>query len=328
MRIVGGLDVHRAQITYDYVDLRTGEEVRGQIRPATRGEVRAFLATFGRKTAAFALEGTTGWRFIVEELRRAGMEAHLAEPAETRARRGPKRRAKTDRADSRLLRDLLLAGNLPESWIPPDHLADLRTTVRLRRALIAEKGMWLRRMHAQLFHHGLPVPPDLQSKAGREYLEKATLPPAARQVLDIGCLLLDRLEEQLDTIDAKLIPLARRLYGCEVLCRQWGIGPVLAATILAELGDTRRFSSSTPVGALRRDRRHRRGVRRQANERSSLPPGLTDTALGTLRGRRRRLAGGFARPQLLPRGQAAPRHETGPTFGRSAHLAPSPPRAR
>jgi transposase len=244
MRIVGGLDVHRAQITYDYLDLRTGEEVRGQIRPATRAEVRAFLATFGRKTAAFALEGTTGWRFIVEELRRAGMEAHLAEPAETRARRGPKRRAKTDRADSRLLRDLLLAGNLPESWIPPDHLADLRTTVRLRRALIAEKGMWLRRMHAQLFHHGLPVPPDLQSKAGREYLEKATLPPAGRQVLDIGCLMLDRLDEQLETIDAELIPLARRLYGCQVLCRQWGIGPVLAATILAELGDTRRFSSS------------------------------------------------------------------------------------
>jgi hypothetical protein len=60
------------------------------------------------------------------------MEAHLAEPVETRARLGSKQRAKTDRADSRLLRDLLLAGNLPESWIPPDYLADLRTTLRLR----------------------------------------------------------------------------------------------------------------------------------------------------------------------------------------------------
>jgi len=134
MRIVGGLDVHRAQITYDYVDLRIGEECRGMIRPATRDKVRAFFATFDKESAAFALEGTTGWRFIVEELRRAGMEVHLAEPGETRARRGPKRRAKTDRADARLLRDLLLANNLPESWIPPDHLADLRTTVRLRRA--------------------------------------------------------------------------------------------------------------------------------------------------------------------------------------------------
>lgn len=244
MRIVGGLDVHRAQITYDYVDLRTGEEKRGTIRPATRDEVREFFASFGKKTVAFALEGTTGWRFIVEELRRAGMEAHLAEPAETRARRGPKRRAKTDRADARLLRDLLLANNLPESWIPPDHIADLRTTVRLRRSLVSEKTAWLQRMHAQLFHHGLALPPDLQTRAGREYLATALVPPAARQVLDIGCSMLDQLDEKLGAIDAELFPLARRLPGCQVLCRQWGVGPVLSATILAELGDTRRFSSS------------------------------------------------------------------------------------
>src|SRR5487761_1714813 len=95
MQIVGGLDVHRAQITFDYVDLHTGEETRGQIKPATREEVRAFFAAFDEKSAAFALEATTGWRFIVEELRRAGLEPHLAEPADTRAARGPKRRAKT-----------------------------------------------------------------------------------------------------------------------------------------------------------------------------------------------------------------------------------------
>ena len=244
MPIVGGLDIHRAQITYDYLDLRTGEEVRGVIKPATREAFAAFLDTIGRKKAAFALEGTTGWRFVVEELRARQMEAHLAEPAETRALRGPKRRAKTDRADARLLRDLLVAGRLPESWIPPDHLADLRTTVRLRKTLVGERSAWLRRMHAQLFHHGLALPPDLRTQAGRDYLSRAPLPSAARNVLDAGCAIIDQLDEQLDSIDARLIPLARRLPGCQVLCRQWGIGPVLAATILAELGDTRRFSSS------------------------------------------------------------------------------------
>ncbi|MGB9112437.1 MAG: IS110 family transposase [Acidimicrobiales bacterium] len=244
MQIVGGLDVHRAQITFDCVDLRTGEELRGQIKPATREEVRAFLAGFGGKSAAFALEATTGWRFIVEELRRAGMETHLAEPADTRAARGRKRRAKTDRADARLLRDLLLAGEIPESWIPPDHLADLRTTVRLRKALISERTAWRQRMHAQLFHHGLAVPPELRTSAGREFLERAILPPAARQVLTIGMSITDRIDSEIDTIDRQLVPLARRLPGCQVLTRQWGVGPVLAATILAELGDTRRFSSS------------------------------------------------------------------------------------
>lgn len=244
MRIVGGFDIHRAQITYDYVDLRTGEEHRGVIRPATREEVRAFLANLGRKKMAFALEGTTGWRFVVEELRRVGAEAHLAEPAETRARRGPKRRAKTDRADARLLRDLLLAGNLPESWIPPDHLADLRTLVRLRRVLISQRSGWLRRMHAQLFQHGVPLPPNLKTIAGRDYVKDLEVPAAARRVLDFGCATIDHLDRSLDELDQEIFALARGLPGCAILRRQWGVSHVLAATILAELGDTRRFSSS------------------------------------------------------------------------------------
>jgi transposase len=244
MRIVGGLDVHRAQITFDYVDLRTGEEVRGQIRPATREEVRSFLAGLGQKKAAFALEATTGWRFIVEELRRAGMETHLAEPADTRAARGRKRRAKTDRADARLLRDLLLADEIPESWIPPDHLADLRTTVRLRKSLISQRTAWRQRIHAQLFHHGHSLPPSLRTSAGRQRVESAELPDAARQVVNVGLAMIDRIDAEIDAIDTQLAAVAKRLKGAQVLSRQWGIGPILAVTILAELGDTRRFSSS------------------------------------------------------------------------------------
>jgi transposase len=61
------------------------------------------------------LEATTGWRFVVEELRRVGAEVHLAEPAETSARKGNKKRAKTGRADARHLRKLLMIDRLPES---------------------------------------------------------------------------------------------------------------------------------------------------------------------------------------------------------------------
>jgi hypothetical protein len=46
-----------------------------------------------------ALEATTGWRFVVEELQRIGADVHLAEPAETSALKGKKKRAKTDWAD-------------------------------------------------------------------------------------------------------------------------------------------------------------------------------------------------------------------------------------
>ncbi|MCA1677620.1 MAG: hypothetical protein LC790_19745, partial [Actinobacteria bacterium] len=56
----------------------------------------AWLSQLGDEPAAFALEGCTGWRYVVEELHAAGMGAHVAEPADTAAQRGPKRRAKTD----------------------------------------------------------------------------------------------------------------------------------------------------------------------------------------------------------------------------------------
>jgi len=87
----------------------------------------------------FVLEGTTGWRFVIEEIERAGHVARLADPAETAARRGRKRRAKTDDADCDLQLRLLLAGELPEAWIPPAGILELRTRVRLRKTLIDQR---------------------------------------------------------------------------------------------------------------------------------------------------------------------------------------------
>jgi transposase len=105
--IVGGFDVHRRQITFDWVDRATGHAQRGQITLATREGLGQWLAQLPGHHRAFAVEACTGWRFVVQELRAAGCRAYLAEPAETAALRGPKRRAKTDRTDAQLLRELL-----------------------------------------------------------------------------------------------------------------------------------------------------------------------------------------------------------------------------
>jgi len=139
VRIVGGLDVHRRQITFDYVDLDTGDVETGRIAPATRDEFRKWLSRFDGLEAVFATEGCTGWRFVVEELERVGIEAHVAEPADTASLRGRKKRAKTDRADARHLRQLLIDGRLPESWIPPGHVLEIRTKGRLYLALMDER---------------------------------------------------------------------------------------------------------------------------------------------------------------------------------------------
>jgi transposase len=86
MPIVGGLDIHRKQLTFDYPGTVTGEVKRGQIAPADRVHLRAWLARFaGRDDVAFAMEGCTGWRYVAGELAAAGIAAHVGEPAGTGA---------------------------------------------------------------------------------------------------------------------------------------------------------------------------------------------------------------------------------------------------
>jgi transposase len=102
--IVMGLDQHRGQLTAEWLDTETGEVSRARVAPAHREPIRRFFERFRGAELEVALEATTGWRFVVEELRAIGAGVHLAEPAETAARRGKKKRAKSDRADARHLR--------------------------------------------------------------------------------------------------------------------------------------------------------------------------------------------------------------------------------
>jgi transposase len=92
--VVGGLGIHRKQITFDYPGTTTGEVERGQIAPADRAHLAAWLARrfAAGQDAQFALEGCTGWRYAAGELAAAGITAHLGDPAETAAARPGKTR--------------------------------------------------------------------------------------------------------------------------------------------------------------------------------------------------------------------------------------------
>jgi transposase len=248
MAVFVGLDVHRAQITFDALDTETGEVRTGKVRPGNRHTLRRFLAGFDGAPLIAAVEAMTGWRFVVEELDRVGAEVHLAEPAEVSTRRDTKRRAKTDRLDARLLRKLLMERRLPEAWIPPSHLLDLRAKVRLRKTLVNQRTEWLQRIHAVLFHHGVAVEAGrlgrLEGDRVDGQLAALELPEAARQQITVARALITELNAQLHTLELELERIARRMPGCRALTAHYGIGPRVATTIVAELGDPRRFSSS------------------------------------------------------------------------------------
>jgi transposase len=246
MVIVGGFDMHRSQITFDLLDTDTGEIRTGQIRPATRDALRRWLGErfAGRTDVAIALEGCTGWRFVVEELDRAGVEAHLAEPADTATLRGRKKRAKTDRADARLLRDLLHQGRLPESWIPPEHVLEVRTLARTYVALMDERRAWQQRIHAQLFHQGVPPVGSLLTRRGRAALEAAELSPTGRLVVDTALAAIDGLTGLIDPLRARIRAIGDGEIGPRALQAHYGIGPLVAVIVWVELGDARRFRRS------------------------------------------------------------------------------------
>jgi transposase len=245
MTMVGGFDVHRKQITFDYVD-DDGLVRFGEIRPATRTTLRGWLAErCPGGDAEFALEGCTGWRYVSEELAAAGVGVHLGDPAEIAALRGRKKRAKTDRADARLLRTLLLEGRFPESWIPPTHVLEIRSLGRLYCTLMDERRAWQQRIHAQLFHQGCPPVTALLSAPGRDALASAELSAAGRQYVDTALRRIDELTAEIDPLRTQLVSFARRQCGCQALqARQYGIGWLCAAIIWAEIGDARRFARS------------------------------------------------------------------------------------
>ncbi len=111
--IVAGFDVHRRQITIDALDTATGEVLRGQIE-STPAAVEQWVARFPGRIVHVAVEACTGWLFVCRALERCGAVAHLAEPMETSALRGRKRRAKTDRTDARCCGSCC-ASRLPEA---------------------------------------------------------------------------------------------------------------------------------------------------------------------------------------------------------------------
>jgi transposase len=258
MVMVGGLDLHRSQITFDVADEESGEVWRGRLWHPDRSRVRRWLTVDLAERAAgqsvrLAVEGCTGWLFVTEEISRAGFEAYVAEPAETQDRRGSKKRAKTDRSDAQLLRELLEADQLPLSWIPPAPVVEWRERVRLYKTLLDERAAWAQRIHAELYQHGVGLAEGASLRADqiRAWLledPSLELGATARQRIGAGYQMIDAVEAQMLPLRALMTRFAARQPACRALAAaHFGVGPLVSLAVWSELGDCRRFSRSGQV---------------------------------------------------------------------------------
>jgi transposase len=187
------------------------------------------------------LEATYGWYWAADVLQAAGASVHLAHPLGVKG--FSYRRVKNDQRDAADLADLLRMGRLPEAWIAPPEVRELRELVRYRAKLVAVRSGLRAQAHSVLAKNGVLIAAsDLFGLAAREKLENTPLPaPYAwrlRSLLDL-----------IDTLDAQERRFARLVAdhlhghaGYTEIQRLPGIGPTFAAVFVAEIGDVHRFA--------------------------------------------------------------------------------------
>ena len=236
-----GIDLHRRRT----VLVRTTEA--GEALEAVRilNDVDSLNAVMARagEDPEVVLEATYGWYWAVDALQAAGARVHLAHPLGVKA--FEYRRVKNDFRDAADLADLLRMGRLPEAWIAPPATRELRELVRHRAKLVGLRSSCKAEVHAVLAKCGIRVPmTDLFGLEGTELLDHLRLPaPYEARVQSLQRLIED-LEVEIDLFAR----LARgRLVadpGYVAVQQLPGVGPILAAVFVAEVGDVGRFTKA------------------------------------------------------------------------------------
>ena len=243
-----GIDLHRRRS----VIVRTTEsgEVLESVRISNDVESLDRVIERAGEGPEVVLEATYGWYWEVDALRAAGAGVHLAHPLGVKA--FEYRRVKNDVRDATDLADLLRMGRLPEAWIAPPATRELRELVRHRAKLVSLRSHCKAEVHAVLAKCGIQVlMSDLFGLEGTALLDRLRLPaPYAARVASLRRL-LDDLDFEIDLFTNLVQGRLRADPGYVALQQIPGIGPVLAAVFVAEIGDVSRFGTAPQLGGVR-----------------------------------------------------------------------------
>ena len=245
MSVYVGIDVHRKRSQLAVIDA-TGEVLANRNVP---NGVEPILKVIGGlppgTPAAFEAAFGTGW--LVELLEGYGFDPHLVHPSRCKAIASA--RLKNNKVDAEILAQLLRADLLPEAWIAPPAVRQLRALLRHRVQLVRLRTLLRNRIHAVLADHGHGRPAGCWSGPGREWLASLPLPAASREVVEDDLALIDALEVPIDRLDCEIRQRARSDPRVKVLTQLPGVGPFTALVILAEIGDVSRFASARKLAS-------------------------------------------------------------------------------
>jgi len=237
-----GIDLHRRTSTIHRMN--ADGEMLGSVRiPSQPFELAQAMAEAGEQPEV-VLESTYGWYWAADLLKELGANVHLAHPL---GNNWGNRKVKNDAIDAKDLAAMLRLGRLAEGWIAPPEVRELREVVRYRFRLVGHRTSVKTQIHGVMAKNGvLPVRKEMWHTSGPAQLDELceTLPEAY-------VLRLQSLRDLLEVYDAEIVTVDDYLHrqlkddpGYRAILKIDGVGKVIGAIFVAEIGDVSRFPSA------------------------------------------------------------------------------------
>jgi transposase len=194
-----------------------------------------------------AFEAAFGWGWLVQLLEDYGFDPHLVHPLRCKAIASA--RLKNDKVDAAILAQLLRADLLPEAWIAPPAVRQLRAVLRHRASLVRLGTQLRNRIHAVAADHGYDRSASYWTGPGRGWLAELDLPAASREIVTDCLAVTGGLAPVTGRLDGELHQHAKADPRVKVLRTLPGVGEFTALVMVAEIGDITRFGSARKLAS-------------------------------------------------------------------------------
>jgi transposase len=234
-----GVDLHKVFFQACAVDPAGIRQWEGRF-PRTAAGIGEFLKRCNAERAVAVEACAPTWAFV-DAVHPSGARVCVVDPRKTRLKAGYA--AKTDRLDARRLADALRRDSVVSIYVPPPAIRELRELCRGRNQLVRVRTRLAQMIRALLLRTGVGDPPgrQLYAPAALAWLAQVALPAAALESVHRLERVFRAVHAEAQSADAQVRAQAARDPVAVALDRLVGIGPVLALTIRAEVGDISRF---------------------------------------------------------------------------------------
>jgi transposase len=235
-----GIDLHRRRSVI--VRMNDAGEVVGVSKIDNDPLALALAVAEAGPDPEVVLEACYGWYWAADLLEAEGARVHLVHPL---GLHWDSRRVKNDLKDATELANRLRRHDLPEAWVAPPVVRELRELVRYRAKLVALRTSAKAQVHAVMAKLGIiPAVADMFGPTGQVLLDEMDFPgPYGLRV--------ESLRDLLEIYDRELAMVERAVHrelkdhaGYRAIQQLNGIGPITAAIFVAEIGDIGRFPTA------------------------------------------------------------------------------------